>query len=69
MSPKEKPEPQRNKPVQLGLRVSEHAKDLLARIADANGFNLTHALEYCIRQTAKAEGVWNIGDTGKKDRR
>lgn len=50
--------PARRKPVQLNLRVSDHARELLERIADKHGFNLTHALEYSIRQTAISEGVW-----------
>jgi hypothetical protein len=55
----------RKKKFQLNLRISDLARDLLERIGEKHGMNLTHALEYAIRQTARAEGVWDIGDSTK----
>lgn len=44
---------------QLNLRISDLARELLGRIAEKHGMNLTHALEYSIRQTAREEGVFS----------
>lgn len=55
----------RRKSFQLNLRVSDLARELLEKIADKHGMNLTHALEWSIRQQARAEGVWDIDPKGK----
>lgn len=65
-SPPRTGSPARRKKFQLNLRISDLARDLLERIGEKHGMNLTHALEYAIRQTARAEGVWDIGDSNAK---
>lgn len=51
-------EESRKNKFQLNLRISELARELLGNIAEKHGMNLTHALEYAIRQTARAEDVY-----------
>lgn len=52
-------EARRAKQAQLNLRVTDFAHDLLMRIAEKHGMTKTGALEYSIRQTARAEGVYD----------
>lgn len=59
----------RKKPVQMNLRVSETARDLLGRLADHYGLNLTHALEFAIREAARNAGVWDITPPSQKGRK
>lgn len=51
-------EARRVKQAQLNLRVTDFAHELLHRIAAKHGISKTAALEYSIRQTARAEGVY-----------
>ena len=51
-------EARRVKQAQLNLRVTDFAHELLNRIAAKHGLSKTAALEYSIRQVARAEGVY-----------